>query len=122
MKYVFQFSIILLISFIGELLSAFIPLPIPGSIYGLLLMLLLLCTKVIKLHHVKAASDFLIEIMPIMFIPVTVGIMNSYKTLTSILPEILITVILGTSIVMAVTGIVTQAIIRSSEKKRRSGK
>lgn len=119
MKYVFQFSIIILLSLIGELLSFFVPLPIPASIYGLILMLILLCTGVLKVHHVKAASDFLIEIMPIMFIPVTVGIIDSYKTLTSILPQILISVTIGTACVMAVSGIVTQKIMQKTEKKRR---
>ncbi len=122
MKYVFQFSIILLLSLIGELLSFYIPLPIPASIYGLILMLVLLCTGVLKVHQVKAASVFLIEIMPIMFIPVTVGIMDSYSTLTAILPEILIAVSIGTACVMAVSGIVTQKIMHRAENKRRAEK
>ena len=53
----------------GEVLNAFIPLPIPASIYGLLLMLFCLCTKIIKLNQVKIAADFLLDIMPPMFIP-----------------------------------------------------
>lgn len=122
MKFVLQFSIILLLSFIGELLSSIIPLPIPGSIYGLILMLILLCTGVLKTKHVKAVSDFLIEIMPVMFIPVTVGIMDSFSTLKSLLPEILILSTLGTMIVMAVSGYFTQLIMRKSDKKRRKNR
>ena len=122
MKFVLQFSIILLLSFIGELLSSIIPLPIPGSIYGLILMLILLCTGALKTKHVKAVSDFLIEIMPVMFIPVTVGIMDSFSTLKSLLPEILILSTLGTMIVMAVSGYFTQLIMRKSDKKRRKMK
>lgn len=122
MKFVLQFSIILLLSFIGELLSSIIPLPIPGSIYGLVIMLILLCTGVLKTKHVKAVSDFLIEIMPVMFIPVTVGIMDSFSTLKSLLPEILILSTLGTMIVMAVSGYFTQLIMRKSDKKRRKMK
>ena len=118
MKYLIQFSIILLLSFIGELLSFFIPLPIPASIYGLFLMFILLCTKVLKLSHEKEASDFLIEIMPVMFIPVTVGIMDSYTTLTSILPEILIVSILGTCVVMGVSAIITQIILKRKRSKK----
>lgn len=122
MKLVLQFSIILLLSFIGELLSSIIPLPIPGSIYGLVIMLILLCTGVLKTKHVKAVSDFLIEIMPVMFIPVTVGIMDTFSTLKSLLPEILILSTLGTMIVMAVSGYFTQLIMRKSDKKRRKMK
>ena len=119
MKFIIQFSIILFLSFIGELLSSFIPLPIPGSIYGLIILLILLCTKVIKLHHVKDVSDFLIEIMPLMFIPVTVGIMDSYKVFTHLLPEIIIAATIITAVVMGVSGVVTQFVIRRTDSKRR---
>ena len=119
MKFIIQFSIILFLSFIGELLSSFIPLPIPGSIYGLIILLILLCTKVIKPHHVKEVSDFLIEIMPLMFIPVTVGIMDSYKVFTHLLPEIIIAATIITAVVMGVSGVVTQFVIRRTDSKRR---
>ena len=122
MKLVLQFSIILFLSFIGELLSIIIPLPIPGSIYGLLLMLLLLCTKILKPCHVKDVSNFLIEIMPLMFIPVTVGILDSISTLKSMLPVILIVTIPGTALVMAVSGHITQITVKHIENKRRKHK
>ena len=69
MKYIYQLFIILVVTFVGELLHYFIPIPVPASIYGLIIMLILLCTKVVKLEHVERTSDFLIEIMPLMFIP-----------------------------------------------------
>ena len=64
MKLLYQFGIIMFVTFLGEFLHCLIPLPIPASIYGLLLMLAGLMTKVIKLEQVKIAADFLIEIMP----------------------------------------------------------
>ena len=42
MKYFRQFFIILAISFVGEILHMVLPLPVPASIYGLVLMLLAL--------------------------------------------------------------------------------
>ena len=63
MKYLKQFTIILFVSFLGELLHLVIPLPIPASVYGLVLMLLALCFGILHLEQVKAAADFLIEIM-----------------------------------------------------------
>ena len=65
MKYIYQLFIILVVTFVGELLHYFIPIPVPASIYGLIIMLILLCTKVVKLEHVERTSDFLIEIMPL---------------------------------------------------------
>ena len=66
MKYLKQFLIILTISFIGEILNKYIPLPVPASIYGIVIMLLCLLLKIIKLEQVKDAADFLIAIMPVM--------------------------------------------------------
>ena len=64
MKYVKQFLIILLISFIGEGLNYLIPAPVPASIYGMVILFVCLCTKVVKLDDVKDTGMFLIEIMP----------------------------------------------------------
>ncbi|MDQ9840279.1 CidA/LrgA family protein, partial [Acinetobacter baumannii] len=73
MKYVKQFLIILLISAMGEGLYAILPLPIPASVYGVILMLAALISGILKLEQVKETADFLIEIMPVMFIPAGVG-------------------------------------------------
>ena len=73
MKFLRQFMIILLLSFLGEVLKMFIPLPIPASVYGLVLMLVCLMTGVLKTSQVKDAAFFLIEIMPVMFIPAAAG-------------------------------------------------
>ena len=49
MKYIKQFILILAISFAGELRKYLLPLPVPASIYGMVLMFLALLTGVIKL-------------------------------------------------------------------------
>lgn len=67
MKYVRQFWIILLISAMGEALHVLIPLPVPASVYGLVIMLIALGTHIIRLNRSKEAAEFLIEIMPVMF-------------------------------------------------------
>ena len=81
MKYVKQFSIILGISFLAELLEILIPLPIAASVYGLVIMLVGLITKLIPLEKVETAADFLVDAMSIMFVPANVGIMASVDTL-----------------------------------------
>ena len=79
MKYLRQFGIILAVTCAGEIMKYFIPLPIPGSIYGLILMFVLLLLRVIKVEHVKETGEFLIEIMPLMFIPAGVGLITSWE-------------------------------------------
>lgn len=117
MKYLRQFAIILFISLLGELLRILIPLPIPASVYGLVLMLVALTTGMLKVHQVKAAADFLIEIMPVMFIPAGVGLLDSWPALQPVWVPVMLITLLTTIIVMAVTGQVAQKIIRKEEKK-----
>ena len=116
MQYLKQFCIILFVSFLGELLHAMIPLPVPASVYGLILMLAALCTGILKLNQIKETAGFLVEIMPVMFIPAAVGLLDSRTSLMPIwFPVILIT-ILSTVVVMAVTGQVTQRMIQKEKK------
>ena len=72
------------VSFVGEILHAVLPLPIPASIYGLVLMLALLMTGALKLDAVEDAGKFMIEIMPVMFIPAGVGLMESWGDLKAV--------------------------------------
>lgn len=118
MKYIKQISIIITISFVGELLNYFIPLPIPGSIYGMILLFILLCSKVIKIHQIEETGKFLIDIMPILFVPSAVGIIAQFDQLNSIWVEIIIITIVTTFIVMGVTGLTTQAIIRMKKHRK----
>ena len=111
MKYVKQFAMILLVSFAGELLNYLLPLPVPASIYGLVLMLVCLLTGIIKLD-----ACFLIEIMPLMFIPAAVGLMASWSVIKENLLAYLVIAVVTTVAVMAVSGLVTQGVLKRNEK------
>lgn len=110
MKFLRQFMIILFLSFLGEVLKMFIPLPIPASVYGLVLMLVCLMTGVLKTSQVKDAAFFLIEIMPVMFIPAAAGLIDSWGVLRPLIVPIMIITVVITVFVMAVTGRVAQMI------------
>ena len=117
MKYIKQLAIILTISFIAELMEYLIPIPVAASIYGLVLMLIGLITKIIPLEKVEGAADFLVEIMPIMFIPPTVGIMTSVEALKEMLVPLCVISVVSTVLIMVVTGRVSQRIIRRSNRQ-----
>lgn len=121
MKFIRQFCIILFVTFLGELLHLLIPLPIPASVYGLVLMLLALQSGLVKVEHVKETAVFLIEIMPVMFIPAGAGLLESWGALQPFWLPVCIITAATTVLVMAVTGRVTQAIIRT-QKKNKEGK
>lgn len=112
MKYVRQFMMILLISFGGELLKYILPLPIPASVYGFILLFVGLLTGVVKLDMVKDAAKFLIEIMPLMFIPAGVGLITSWNVLKPVLVPFAVITVVTTVVVMAAAGRVTQWVIR----------
>ena len=115
-----EFAIILGVSLAAELMHAFIPLPVPASIYGMVLMLALLMTGALKLDAVEDAGKFMIEIMPVMFIPAGVGLMESWGELKAVLVPVLVITLVSTIVVMVVSGRVTQAVIRL-EKKQKGG-
>lgn len=118
MKLLYEFGIIIGITFLGEALYAVLPFPVPASIYGLLLMLLALCIRWIKPQQVKRVSSFLIEIMPPMFIPAAVGLVVVWGDLKAVLLPVSVITLLTTVIVMAVTGQTAQMVIRRMQGKK----
>ena len=116
MKYVKQFGIILLIPFAGEALNYLLPLPVPASIYGLVLMFLCLQLRVFRLEDVRDTALFLIEIMPLMFIPAAVGLLESWDIIRPSWIQYILITVSTTFIVMVAAGLVTQAVIRRTKK------
>ncbi|MGN0996119.1 MAG: CidA/LrgA family protein [Candidatus Ventricola sp.] len=112
-----QFLIILLFSLAGEALHALLPLPVPASIYGIVLLLACLMTGIVRADAIREVSSFLIEIMPVMFIPAAVGLMESFGLLLPSLGAYIAIMVVSTFVVMAVAGRVTQAVIRRQAAK-----
>ncbi len=104
MKYIKQLAIIFAVTAVGEFLKYLLPLPVPASIYGLVLMLVLLITKTIKLEQVKETGEFLIEIMPLMFIPPSVGLMASWGQFKEMLIPLAVISFVSTLVVLGATG------------------
>lgn len=117
MKFIKQLSIILIISFIGEILNKIIPLHVPACIYGLLILFFCLKTKIIPLYSVKYTAKLLIEIMPLMFIPAAVELIDVWHLMQNVWLQYLTLTVVSTIIVMAVTGKSAQLIIEKFNKK-----
>lgn len=117
MKYVFQFLIIIAFSFVGELLHFFIPLPVPASIYGIILLFIALEKRWLKVKDIRETSGFLIAVMPVMFVPAAVGLMDSWDAIASKWLQYIVITILTTFFVMAVSGYCTQLLIRKKKKQ-----
>lgn len=117
MKYIKQLAIIFAVTAVGEILKYLLPLPVPASIYGLVLMLILLMTKVIKLEQVKETGEFLIEIMPLMFIPPSVGLMASWGQFKEMLIPLVVISLLSTFAVMISTGKISDFLLSKKGDK-----
>lgn len=112
-----EFMLILVINYIGVLISTVLHFPLPGTITGLLLLFLLLQFKVLKLEKIENATNFLLLNMTLFFMPPTVRIIDSYHLLEKDLIKIIIIIVISTFITMGVTGKVVQLMIDYKEKK-----
>lgn len=115
MDYLLRFFIIALISLAGELLNYLLPLPVPGSIYGFVILFALLALKIIKVDYIKPVSDFLLSIMPVTFIGPGVALITILADLREMLLPILLAVTVSTAVVMGAVAIVV-------EKMQKDGK
>ena len=112
MKYIKQLLIILIFSLAGELLQLLLPIPIHASVYGLILLFLALCTKLVRLDQIESVSQFLIDIMPILFVAPAVNLLDSWALIAPDLAPICIIVVLSTLVTFFISGALTQWLLR----------
>ncbi len=120
MKYIKQFGVIAGVSFVGELLNALLPFPIPASVYGLVLMVVLLMTKIIKLEMIEDTADYLISVMPIFFLPSSVSLMVNLDVMKGNIFKLFLMCLVSTAVVTAITGLVAQWVIKVTGKKSKA--
>ncbi|MDR1775996.1 MAG: CidA/LrgA family protein [Actinomycetes bacterium] len=119
MRFLKQAAIILAITAAGELLRAVIPAPIPAGVYGMVLLLVLLLAGVVRPAQVETVSDRLMEIMPLLFVPLIVGVVSQWAAVRVIWPALLIVAVLGTFLVIAAAGWTTQLVLRVQRRRRK---
>ena len=68
---------------LGNLISHYVPVGIPGSIWGLLILFIGLTTRIIRLEWIYFGSSLLIRYMAVLFVPVSVGIIKYYDLLVA---------------------------------------
>ena len=117
MKYLMQFGVIIALSLVGEVLNSVVPLPVPASVWGMVLLFVLLCLKVIKLDQVEDAADFLISIMTVMFVPVGASLIQSFPAIKDEIFGIFAIIIVSTVVCFFTTGKVAQKIIEKEKAK-----
>ena len=119
MKLFREALIIFAICLIGDAIVSLTGIPIPGNIIGLLLLLVALCTKIIKVEQVDTVSTFFLDHLAFFFIPAGVNLMTSLGLLKSSIIQIIIVRIVTTAIVIASTGLIVQFIVNLLNKKKK---
>ena len=117
MKYFPQFMIILGFSLMGELFQALIPLPISASIYGMVLLFLALCIGLVKPEKVSVAADWLIGIMPLLFIAPAANILFYFDVIAPALASIVAVIVVSTLVIFAVAGTITKLLVKKEDEE-----
>lgn len=117
MKFLRQILLIFLFSFLGELLRSLIPLPIPASIYGMVLLFFSLFFGIVKLENVKSAGSFLVSFFPVLFVAPVVSLIDCWDDIKAHILPILLVMILSSVVCFFVSGIITQLLMKKRKEK-----
>lgn len=98
--------------YIGVWIQTTFNLFVPGSIIGMLLFFLLLTTKVLKVKWIENGTQFLLRHMPLLFVPVTVGIINYLNLFSGKGFVLVLIVLISTAIVMTSGGWIAQWLLK----------
>ena len=117
-KIAVQIAIIYAIYWAGNLVSSLMShiIVIPGNIIGMVILLILLTTNILKLSMIEETSSFMLKYMGFFFVPLSVGIMESYKLIQGSIVQIFIILVISCILVMYVSCKVTDVLISYKEK------
>ena len=94
-----------------------LPLPVPASVYGLVLLLAALNFKLVKLEDVNEVGTYLTGIFRLLFVPAAAGVMELWAEMGAMLVPILISIVPVTVLVMVSAGKTTQAMTGRKKKE-----
>ena len=86
--------------YLGIGVSAVLPITLPGSIIGMLILFLLLSLQIIPAQWVKPGCHVLIRYMALLFVPIGVGVMQYFDLLRAQFPPVIISCAASTLVVL----------------------
>ena len=117
MKYLFQFMVILVFVFLGELCEFLMPLPLAGSIFGLLLLFIALCIKIVKLEWVADVADWFHSVMALFFVAPAVAVIDIWSEISDIWSYLVFMLVLAYFVTMVITGKTADFFLNRKDKK-----
>ncbi|MEZ3499187.1 CidA/LrgA family protein [Pantoea sp. KPR_PJ] len=103
-RYVRAFVIIYLCLYAGNAIALLLPITIPGSILGMLTLFALLATQILPVDWVKPGCHLFIRYMALLFVPISVGIINYTDVLSAQFGPIVVSVVISTFLVLTIVG------------------
>lgn len=120
MNIIKQLSWIFLFSFLGEVISYFSPVAVPGSVIGMVLLFLALQFNWVKMEQVEEVGEWLTSNMAILFIPAGVGLMTNFGIISSVWWQLLLVIFISTTLMIGLVGQIVQFIIQRSKVGRKA--
>ncbi|WP_292374635.1 MULTISPECIES: CidA/LrgA family protein [unclassified Methanosarcina] len=112
-----QFSIILSIYFLGEIIQKASGIPIPGNVIGMLILFFGLYTGIIKLNLIGKISEFLLDNLAFFFLPAGISLITCFTLLEGKLTVIIVVSLISTVVTMAVTGLTVELVKKFLARK-----
>ncbi len=117
MKYLKQFGVILGFSFLGEILHAALPFPLPASIYGLVLLAAALIAGLVRSEQIRETAGFLVALLSLIFVGPCVNLMDYWEVLRPLLFPVLATIVISAVLTFGAAGGITELLLRLSGKE-----
>ena len=121
MRYLRQLLWIIGFTLTGEALHAWVPLPVPAAVWGLVLLFVALESGKLRLDSVQQCGQFMLGLMPLLFIAPAVGLIDSWPMLARVWPAVLAIILASTLVVFGVSGWVTQRLLDRADRSRKEG-
>lgn len=115
------FSIILIILFLGQIIQQRYKLIIPGTVIGMVMLLLLLIFKVLKLEWINSITEVLLDNLTLFFVPIGIGVISLFDEIKDIWLPLVIILVVSTVVVMVVTGLTVQLLNKYILKNKKRG-
>ena len=110
MKIIRQFGIIFTICWLGTAAEPLLPFAFPASVLGMILLLLLLLTGVLKTHQVEKGADVLLQNMMLLFVPAGVSILEYYPLIRDKVPQLILIALLTLGITLGATAVTVKGV------------
>lgn len=113
-----QVIVIALVLFVSKIIESFMPIPMPASVIGLVLLFVLLCTGAVKLVEVEKVGTTLTNNIGLLFVPAGISVVNSLGVISQAPFLIIGLIIVSTILLLICTGYVTQIIMKVTSRSK----